>query len=61
MKTRCRKSATLTVEISYPSWMTLAQAKREIRTLVSNGTNFLSCGPDYQDVEPGTVKLRIMR
>lgn len=51
-----RKRTTLKVEITFPAWMTAAEARREIRTLINNQTNWLDHGPDYQDVDERTIR-----
>lgn len=51
-----RKRMTLKVTISFPAWMTAAEARREVRTILNNQTNYLSHGPDWQEVDERTVR-----
>jgi hypothetical protein len=51
-----RKRTTLNVEITYPAWMTAAQARREVRTLINHQVNYMTNGPDYQDVDLMTIR-----
>ena len=51
-----RKRISISVVVSVPAWMTPSQARREVRTLINEGTNYLSCGPDWQQVDEKTVR-----
>jgi len=51
-----RKTTSAKVTFTYPDWMTAAQARREVRTLINNQSNYLSHGPDYQDVDEKTIR-----
>lgn len=53
-----RKQITMTVTVSVPRWMTAAQARREVRTLINDQCNYMSHGPNFDDVE---VKARAVR
>lgn len=49
------KPVSMIVTASVPTWMTAAQARREVRTLINEQCNFLSHGPNLADVQ---VKAR---
>lgn len=61
MKTT-RKTLTMTVQVSVPSFMTAAQARREVRTLINNQSNYLSGITDrsgnWRDVDDKTVRAK---
>lgn len=56
-----RKRITVAVTVSFPSWMKPGDARREVRTLINNQTNYLECGPDYQDVDEKTIRCVSIR
>lgn len=57
-----RKKITVEVTVTFPSWMTAAQARREVRTLINNQSNYLDHGPDFQDVHEKTIRAtRVQR
>jgi len=58
---KTRKQLTMSLTVSVPSWMTAAQARREVRTLVNEQSNYLDHGPDFQEVHGGTVKVRELK
>lgn len=49
---RTRKQITMTVTVSVPLWMTAAEARREVRTLINHQSNW------SQHVDEGDVKAR---
>lgn len=51
-----RKRMTLRVEITFPAWMTAAEARREVRTLINKQTNWLAYGRDWQEVDERTIR-----
>lgn len=51
-----RKSVLMTVMASVPAWMTAGQARREVRTLINHQSNWMSHGPDLQEVDESTVR-----
>lgn len=53
-----RKNLQFTVVVSVPHWMTDSEAKREIRTLINEQTNYMSLGPKDEEVTPRTVRAR---
>lgn len=55
-----RRVIGMTVYVSVPSWMTSAEARREVRTLIEDQSNYMTHGPDGQEVHEGTVKVRRM-
>lgn len=56
-----RKQLTMEVTVSVPSWMTAAQARREVRTLVNQQCNYLSSGPMELGWPEVDVKARAVR
>lgn len=58
---RKRKQVTMSVTVSVPSWMTAAQARREVRTLINDQCNFLSSGPMELGWPGVDVKARQVR
>lgn len=53
-----RKQIKMTVTVSAPSWMTQAQARREVRTLINEQRNYMSEGPDFQDLDQDDIRVR---
>lgn len=51
-----RKTVRIYVEVTVPTWMTVSQARREVRTLINNQSNYMDHGPDYQEVWEKTVR-----
>lgn len=51
-----RRKITVEVTVTFPDWMTVAEAKREVRTLINNQSNYLDHGPDFQDVHEKTIR-----
>ncbi len=44
------KQIYLTVDLTVPKWMTAAQARREVRTLINHQSNWMSFGdPDDEE------------
>lgn len=65
MKKPRRKTLTVQVEITVPSWMTAAEARREVRTLINHQANYMSgrwSGSDLRsewlEVHEKTVRAR---
>ncbi len=56
-----KKTATITVEIAYPHWMSLRDAKREIREHVNHGRGYMSHGPNYEPLSEGDVRIKNFR
>lgn len=48
--TRRRKEVTMKVTVSVPRWMTAAQARREVRSLINHQANWLDHGPNFEEV-----------
>lgn len=46
-----RKQVTMSVTVSVPVWMTAAQARREVRTLITHQANYLDHGPNFEEVD----------
>lgn len=59
-KTNARKEVTLTVTVSVPAWMNKTQAKREVRTLVNDQSNYMDHGPNFEEVHEKTVRVKRM-
>lgn len=61
MKTT-RKTITMSVQVSVPSFMTAAQARREVRTLINDQSNYLSGIMDrngeWREVHDKTVRAK---
>lgn len=53
-----RKEVEMTVVVSVPTWMTKAQARREVRSLINHQANWMSHGPNYEEVWEKTVRVR---
>lgn len=45
-----RRTLTMTVTVTVPAWMTQAQARREVRTIINHQCNWLSHGPNFEEV-----------
>ena len=52
-----RKEVLMMVTVSVPAWMTAAQARREVRTLINEQSGYLSHGPNYEDVVVKAKKI----
>lgn len=61
MVSKKRRSLDLQLTLSYPWWMTASQAKREMKTLINQGINYMEMGPNYQTVDIGTIKAKSIR
>jgi hypothetical protein len=44
-----KRTIQMVVTVTIPGWMTAAQARREVRSLINNGVGYLEYGPDFQD------------
>lgn len=56
-----RKRVTMAVTVSVPRWMTTAQARREVRTLINHQSNWLygiEIEGTYHEVHEKTVHCR---
>lgn len=64
-----RKTLTMQVTVSVPAWMTAADARREVRTLINEQCNYLgghfvfdlNGGSTYREVHDKTVRARKVR
>lgn len=56
-----RKELTMSVRVSVPAWMTAAQARREVRTLINQQCNYLTSGPMELGWPEVSVKARQVR
>lgn len=52
---RKTKVVTMELAVTVPKWMTVAQARREVRTLINEQCGYLSHGPDYDDA---TIRVK---
>lgn len=41
----------MTLDVTVPDWMSVRDARREVRTLINEGTGYLEYGPDFQEVK----------
>ena len=53
-----RKQITMSVTISAPGWMTAAQARRKVRTLINEQWGYMNHGPDHADLAVRTRAVR---
>lgn len=57
---KSRKRITMTVTVSVPHWLTAADARREVRTLINDQTNYLDGFYDrrerYREIHDKTVR-----
>lgn len=63
---KTRKTVQMTVTVTVPAWMTAAQARREVRTLVNHQSNYMDGGydarsGDWREVHDKTVRARSVR
>lgn len=62
---KTRKVIAMAVTVSVPTWMTAAEARREVRTLINNQSNWLSGKRDaagnWRDVGTETVRAKSVR
>lgn len=58
-----RKELNMTVKVTVPAWMTVAQARREVRTLINDQANYLSYNPaDWQqEVTEKSIRAKAVR
>ncbi len=52
------KLVKMHVTVNVPAWMTAAQARREVRTLINEQCGYLGHGPGYADA---TVKAKSVK
>jgi hypothetical protein len=45
-----KKTVRMIVELVVPKWMTPAQARREVRSLINDMCGYMSSGPDGQEI-----------
>ena len=55
---RHRKVVSMLVTVTVPRWMTAAQARREVRTLINDQSNWMCFAPDHEEVDSETVRAR---
>ena len=54
-----RKTITMTVTVSVPSWLTAMQARKEVRTLINESTVWGHVKPDgFDSIDHGDIKVR---
>lgn len=54
-----RKTITMTVTVSVPAWLTTAQARKEVRTLINESTVWGHRKPGtFTEIEHGDIKVR---
>ena len=51
------KTVAMSVTVRVPAWMTAAQARLEVRTLVNDQANYLSYGPEYEEFSGKATKV----
>lgn len=56
--TRKRKALTMSVTVTVPHWMTAAQARREVRSLINDQCGYMIDGGPQNDYADATVKAR---
>lgn len=56
-----RKRMTVAVEITFPAWMKLSDARREVRMLINNQSNYPAYGPDFQVLDEKTIRAVSVR
>lgn len=55
---RTTKRVRMDVTVSVPIWMPAAHARREVRTLINEQSNYLDHGPEFQDVRVRAIWVR---
>jgi hypothetical protein len=53
-----RKEVSMTVTVSVPHWMTAAQARREVRTLINHQCGYLIDGGAANNYADASVKAK---
>ncbi|HEX5213283.1 MAG TPA: hypothetical protein VFW22_16280 [Pseudolabrys sp.] len=61
-----RKTVTLCVTVTAPGWLRKAALRREVRTLINDGTAWgterpRDLGADYEAINLGDIRVRRMR
>lgn len=52
-----RKTVTMLVTVSGPSWLTASQIRNEVRWSIKEGAGYLSHGPDFQELKISLKKI----
>ena len=58
MKRPKAKVVTMLVTARVPAFLSAAEARREVRTLINEQSGFLSHGPNYEEVVTRAVSVR---
>jgi hypothetical protein len=58
MKRQKTKVVTMLVTARVSKFLTPAEGRREVRTLINNQSGFLCYGPDFEDVVTRAVSVR---
>ncbi len=61
MAAKKTKLVNLALTVSVPSWMTAAQARREVRTLINDHCNWMSQGPQGEEFDDDAVRAVAVR